>query len=218
MNRHERIARAIALSGMKKGEIAKACAVANSAVTQWISGESKSLKPENLYALAKATGFRAEWLAIGTGPEKDVESNVEPALGPSRYFEYPEISWVQAGAAIQSVERSNIATCEKHPSDAWAGPDGFWLKVKGPSMTAQGGVSFNEGMVILVAPGFDVESGQYVVAKLIDTDEATFKQFIWDSGRGFLKPLNPAFPTVEIDDSWLVVGRVVDAKWPRSVL
>ncbi len=34
MNRHERIARAIALSGKKKGEIAAACGVANSAVTQ----------------------------------------------------------------------------------------------------------------------------------------------------------------------------------------
>ncbi|RMN05797.1 putative Repressor protein c2, partial [Pseudomonas savastanoi pv. glycinea] len=62
MTRQERIARAIAASGMKKGEIAAQCGVANSAVTQWISGESKSLRPENLYALARATGFRAEWL------------------------------------------------------------------------------------------------------------------------------------------------------------
>ncbi|MGA9223926.1 MAG: XRE family transcriptional regulator, partial [Pseudomonas graminis] len=35
MDRHERIAKAIAASGMKKGEIAAACGVANSAVTQW---------------------------------------------------------------------------------------------------------------------------------------------------------------------------------------
>ncbi|MDQ7965533.1 S24 family peptidase [Pseudomonas plecoglossicida] len=73
MERHERIARAIALSGKKKGEIASQCGVAPSAVTQWISGESKSLKPENLYALAEATGFRAEWLAIGRPPEREVD-------------------------------------------------------------------------------------------------------------------------------------------------
>ncbi|MCI1025619.1 S24 family peptidase [Pseudomonas alloputida] len=73
MERHERIARAIALSGRKKGEIASQCGVAASAVTQWISGESKSLKPENLYALAEATGFRAEWLAIGRPPEREPE-------------------------------------------------------------------------------------------------------------------------------------------------
>lgn len=74
MERHERIARAIALSGKKKGEIASQCAVRPSAVTQWISGESKSLRPENLYALAEATGFRAEWLAIGRPPEREDEA------------------------------------------------------------------------------------------------------------------------------------------------
>ncbi|MCF5354265.1 helix-turn-helix domain-containing protein, partial [Pseudomonas syringae] len=80
MTRQERIARAIAASGLKKGEIAAQCGVANSAVTQWISGESKSLRPENLYALARATGFRAEWLAIGEGPEKAPAFDANVAL------------------------------------------------------------------------------------------------------------------------------------------
>ena len=119
---------------------------------------------------------------------------------------------------MEAIELSNVTACEMHPSDAWAGPNGFWLKVRGPSMTSQGGVSFVEGMVILVAPGFDVDNGNYCVAKMTDTNEATFKQFIWDSGRAFLKALNPAFPTIEVDDEWTIVGRVVDAKWPRSVL
>ncbi|WP_040263729.1 helix-turn-helix domain-containing protein [Pseudomonas massiliensis] len=153
-----------------------------------------------------------------SGATYQVDRNIEPAPGPVRYYEYPEISWVQAGMPVEAVELSNIATCEMHPSDAWAGEHGFWLKVRGPSMTAQGGISFIEGMVILVAPGFDVEPGNYVVAKLVDTDEATFKQYIWDSGKAYLKPLNPAFPTVEVDDTWVIVGKVVDAKWPRAVL
>ncbi|MFH7457223.1 helix-turn-helix domain-containing protein, partial [Pseudomonas syringae group genomosp. 7] len=71
MTRQVGFAWAIAGSGMLKGEIAAQCGVANSAVTQWISGEIKSLRPENLYALALATGFLAEWLAIGEGPEKE---------------------------------------------------------------------------------------------------------------------------------------------------
>lgn len=119
---------------------------------------------------------------------------------------------------MEVMEISNISSAEAHPSDAWAGTNGFWLKVRGPSMTAQGGISFTEGMVVLVAPGFDIENGNFVVAKLIDTQEATFKQFIWDAGKAFLKPLNPAFPTVEVDDTWQIVGKVVDAKWPRSAL
>lgn len=219
MERYERVAKAIAASGKKKSQIATECKVSNSAVSQWVSGESKSLKPESIYALAKATGFRAEWIAMGEGPEQDFDLNVEPALAPTRYYEYPEISWVQAGVACEAMDLFNVGDFEAmHPSDAWAGPNGFWLKVRGPSMTSTNGISFSEGMLILVAPGSDVESGQYVVARLIDTNEATFKQFIWDSGKAYLKPLNSAFPTVEVDNTWMVVGRVVDAKWPRSVL
>ncbi|MCO7055129.1 LexA family protein [Pseudomonas juntendi] len=222
MNRPERIAKAIKHSKKLKKEIARECGVTPSAVTQWITGDSKSMRPENLFALAQATGVSAEWLANGTGEmiaaTSGFDANVEPASGPFRYYEYPEISWVQAGMPVEAVEISNVASCEVHPSDAWAGPNGFWLKVKGPSMTSPSGMSFPEGMVILVAPGFDVESSQFVVAKMTDTNEATFKQFIWDSGRAFLKPLNPSFPTVEMDGEWVLVGRVVDAKWPRSAL
>ncbi|EMH2803451.1 TPA: helix-turn-helix transcriptional regulator [Pseudomonas aeruginosa] len=74
MNRNERIARAIQLSGKSKSEIAKLCDVNPSAVTQWLTGESKSLKAENVFALSKATGFRAEWITFGTGPERVVEA------------------------------------------------------------------------------------------------------------------------------------------------
>lgn len=89
MERHERIARAIALSGKKKGQIASECGVANSAVTQWISGESKSLKPENLYALAAATGFNPEWLAIGKGPETAL-ANQQPLPSEEDYALIPQ--------------------------------------------------------------------------------------------------------------------------------
>lgn len=79
MEMNERIALAIRESGKNKGDIAAECGVANSAVTQWINGSSKSLKPENLYALASATGFSAMWLGIGEGPKRSpkVESNAE---------------------------------------------------------------------------------------------------------------------------------------------
>ncbi|WP_253275143.1 LexA family protein [Pseudomonas syringae] len=53
---------------------------------------------------------------------------------------------------------------------------------------------------------------------MTDTNEATFKQFYKDSGRSYLRPLNPVFSTIEIDEDWQIIGRVVDAKWPRSVL
>ncbi|MDH0640645.1 helix-turn-helix domain-containing protein [Pseudomonas sp. GD03860] len=67
MNRHERIALAIRHSKKLKKTIAAECGVTSSAVTQWVTGDSKSMRPENLFALAAATGVSAEWLANGTG-------------------------------------------------------------------------------------------------------------------------------------------------------
>lgn len=76
---NERIEIAIRNSGKSKSEIAAECGVAASSVSQWINGSSKSLKPENLYALAASTGFCPMWLGIGRGPRKPepIESNAE---------------------------------------------------------------------------------------------------------------------------------------------
>lgn len=83
MNRNERIARAIQQSGKNKSQIAAECGVANSAVSQWISGDSKSMKPENLFALSKATGFSAMWIAIEQGPERIVsEMELDGEIAP----------------------------------------------------------------------------------------------------------------------------------------
>jgi SOS-response transcriptional repressor LexA len=214
------------LRQLTQSQLAEACGWKSQSRVGNYERDTREPSLDDLTKIAKVLKISPAVLADFSGnPNQDpgveaqsFDANVESTLGPTRFFEYPEISWVQAGAAMEALELSNISACEIHPSDAWAGPNGFWLKVRGPSMTSSNGISFSEGMVILVAPGFDVESGQYAVAKMIDTNEATFKQFIWDSGRAFLKPLNPAFPTVEVDDEWMIVGRVMDAKWPRSVL
>ncbi|MFQ6574159.1 LexA family protein [Pseudomonas sp. UM16] len=212
MERHERIAKAIKASGKKKGEIATACGVANSAVTQWISGESKSLRPENLYALAKATGFRAEWLAIGEGPETDsVEpSNIAPAMQPKMSYRYPVISWVAAGAWAEAVEPFPPGFSDRYEiSDYNSKGAAFWLEVRGDSMTAPTGTSIPEGMMILVDTEADVTSGKLVIAKLANSGEATFKKLVEDGGRRYLKPLNPEYKMVECGEDCRIIGVAV---------
>jgi SOS-response transcriptional repressor LexA len=213
MERHERIARAIALSGKKKGEIASLCGVANSAVTQWITGESKSLRPENLYALAKATGFRAEWLAIGEGAEVEkAESNVGESRQPVESYRYPVISWVAAGAWAEAVEPYPAGFSDRYEFSEYdsKGP-AFWLEVKGDSMTSPAGQSITEGTLILVDTEAEAAPGKLVIAKLPDSNEATFKKLVSDGGRLFLKPLNPGYPIEPFDEHCRIVGVVVRA-------
>ncbi len=214
MERHERIARAIQLSGKKKGEIAALCGVANSAVTQWITGESKSLRPENLYALADATGFEAEWLGVGRGPERkrDESSNLADADMREQKFRYPVISWVAAGAWSEAVEPYPTGFSDTYEFSEYdsKGP-AFWLTVKGDSMTAPAGQSITEGTLILVDTEAEVAPGKLVVAKLPDSNEATFKKLVSDGGRLFLKPLNPSYPIEAVDENCRIVGVVVQA-------
>jgi SOS-response transcriptional repressor LexA len=213
MERHERIARAIALSGKKKGEIASLCGVANSAVTQWITGESKSLRPENLYALAKATGFRAEWLAIGEGDETEkAESNVSDARQPVESYRYPVISWVAAGAWAEAVEPYPAGFSDRYEFSEYDSKGAaFWLEVKGDSMTSPVGQSVTEGTLILVDTEAEAAPGKLVIAKLPASNEATFKKLVNDGGRLFLKPLNPGYPIEPFDEHCRIVGVVVRA-------
>lgn len=132
-------------------------------------------------------------------------------------FDFPEISWSQAGAGIRALKLSDLSSCPSHKSEVFAGPAGFWLQVTGNSMVSASEASFHEGYLILVAPEVDPRPGQFIVARLIDRNEATFKQLAWDAGEFFMKPLNPAYPTKPMGDEWEILGTVVDAKIPRSV-
>lgn len=218
MNIAERLRSKMVEIGLNESELGRRADVPQPTINRILSGESSSPRRPTIEKIARVLRVSPNWLMFGGEDEsKSFDSNVEMALQPSRSFSYPEISWVQAGTASEAMELCNVAACEKHTSDVWAGDNGFWLKVMGPSMTSPAGPSFPEGFLILVAPEFEPRSGQFVVAKLIDSNEATFKQFIRDSGAFYLKPLNPSFPTIPMDDTWVVVGTVVDGKMPKSI-
>ncbi|WP_019360543.1 LexA family protein [Pseudomonas asplenii] len=143
-------------------------------------------------------------------------SNVAPVPQPWRApRRYPLISWVAAGARAESPDYFLPSASEEYlASTENAGEHGYWLDVKGPSMTAPSNPSFPEGTRILVRPeGFDLVSGKYYIARHID-GEKTFKQYLYDAGSAYLVPLNPSFKPIEMDHNWEVIGRVIDAKIP----
>jgi len=130
--------------------------------------------------------------------------------------EFPLISWVSAGQWLEAVEPYKLEEIEEWPETTTsAGENSFWLTVKGDSMTSPVGFTVPEGMIILVDPSKEAKSGKLVVAKLINDNEATFKMYIEDAGRCFLKPLNPQYPVTEINGNCQIIGTVVDVKWQK---
>ncbi|OYQ94996.1 LexA family transcriptional repressor [Citrobacter freundii] len=130
--------------------------------------------------------------------------------------EFPLISWVSAGQWLEAVEPYKLEEIEEWPeTTTHAGANSFWLTVKGDSMTSPVGFTVPDGMIILVDPTKEAKSGKLVVAKLTNDNEATFKMYIEDAGRRFLKPLNPQYPITEINGNCQIIGTVVDVKWQK---
>lgn len=55
--------------GVDQVDIAKAAGVTKGTVTQWLTGDIKSLKLEYALGIEGAFGFRAIWLVLGKGPK-----------------------------------------------------------------------------------------------------------------------------------------------------
>lgn len=135
----------------------------------------------------------------------------EPAgryQGASRVRLFPLISWVQAGDWTDIGETAPDAdSIEWLPCAARCGPRAFALRVQGQSMEPR----FVDGDLIFVDPDAEARHGSFVVVRLDDTQQATFKQLIIEGDRRFLRPLNDRWPDpiIEINGHATICGVVV---------
>lgn len=148
----------------------------------------------------------------GLGENSPQAGNV--ALVPEqRSFPYPVISSVAAGNWAEAEEPWPLGEADEHEFSSYRGAGlCFWLEVKGDSMTAPFGDSFPDGTLVLVDTGLEALPGKLVVAKRLQDNEATFKQLVSDAGQKFLKPLNPAYPMLPIDQETKFIGVVKESK------
>jgi len=147
--------------------------------------------------------------------------NVASAPHPIRSFSYPLLGWeqIEVAVAMEAVERYHVGELKlpSHSSETDAGRHAYWLPVRGQMMTAPSGITFPEGMLILVSPDIAPEDGQFVVARLKGSTDGTFRQLRVDAGAKFLQALNTAYPVERLDDRWEIAGTVVSAKYPDTL-
>lgn len=136
--------------------------------------------------------------------------------GPKIIAQIPLISWVQAGAFCGVVDlfQPGDAMDWLHTAKKY-GPHAYALRVQGDSMVSPypGARSYPPGFIIFVDPDRAITNGCRVIAKLANTDEATFKVYTEDSGKRYLKPLNPQYPTIEMTEDMSLCGVVVGGTW-----
>ncbi len=74
-----------------------------------------------------------------------------------------------------------------------------------------GGKSFSEGDIIYCDPEVEAINRSFVVVKMVDEQEATFKQLVVEGTFRYLKALNPSWPEpfVRIDTEAVILGVVI---------
>lgn len=210
----ERLINARQKAGLTQDALAKKAGITRVAISKAEQGLTKSFNGDTLFKVAAALQCSPQWLQNGDEKDKHWENNVKSCPQRDTAHSYPVINWVQAGLFATSGDDYNMYDQDNwRHSVKYAGERGFWLEVHGDSMTSPVGITFPEGMSILVNPDKEVFSGCYVIARKKSTNEATFKKYISDMGKAFLKPLNPQYPIIEMDNDCEIVGVVVDARW-----
>lgn len=210
----ERLQKLIKEKGTNPTRIARQAGLKQPTVARIVSGESKMPDRKNMKAIARVLGVDEQWLWDGKGPkDADVAAGYADIGQPANINRYPVISPVQAGAWAEVMEREDPGAWDEYELSSYeAVGSAFWLKVTGDSMTSPIGVSVPEGSMILVDPGLPADPGDFVVAKLPETNKATFKKLVEDSGEWFLRPLNPVYPTRPFPSAARVVGVVVETR------
>ncbi len=196
--------------GLTQTQLAEKAGTSQQAIEQLERGKTK--RPRYLPELSVALGVSAEWLLEGKSEDlKGDNFKFSGQYHPGK--RYPVLSSVQAGCWAEAIEAYTLnEISEWLESDAHIQGDAFWLLVDGDSMTAPAGQSVPEGNYVLFDTGKEAINGSLVIAKLVDSNEATFKKLIIDGGQKYLKGLNPAWPMVPINGNCKIIGVAVEAK------
>ena len=186
---------------------------------------NRGVPADAVLAAARIIGCRVEWITNGDPPmvpvslsshtgaaRKQVLSNVQP--GPSMSGRVPLISDVQAGMWTEEVDMYNPGYAKEWlPIIKKTNDHTFAVRVMGDSMAAPHGKTYPEGTIITVDPMMrSPKSGARILAKL-ESGTVTFKLYMEEEGRKWLKPLNHHPP---IFDEFQVIGTVTAKYEPET--
>lgn len=212
MNLSNRIRETLSISGKSQAAIAREMGITQSAITQWLTGQTKKLRADTAVALEKATGVKAEWIATGHGPKLVSADQIPKMVG---YV--PLVSWRKAAlwASDENEVEGEDQPAVDVPSPIKHSDHAYALRVRGVSMLNPAGpISFAEDDLIFVEQFHEARHGSFVVARLSGESEAILRQLIVEGSSKYLQALNPAWPQRILDATagGVEIGGVVVAR------
>lgn len=199
--------------GINQEQLAEHLGVTKGAVSHWLNER----REPSLSEISKILSFLGKKnFSVGAGGlilDENLKGDVAYVSPYSPGKRYPVLSSVQAGSWSEAMEPYTLKEIDLWlESNAHIQGDAFWLLVEGESMTSPAGLSVPEGTYVLFDTGREAVNGSLVVAKLSDSNEATFKKLVIDGSLRYLKGLNPQWPLVPINGNCRIIGVAVETK------
>lgn len=199
--------------GVNQEKLAEHLGLTKGAVSHWLNARREPAI-EDIAKILRYLGM-LEFTVNSDGTIGSSE-NVANVTNYETYIpnkKYPVLSKVQAGAWCEACEPYTLKDIDLWlETDSHIQGEAFWLEVDGDSMTAPIGLSIPEGTYVLFDTGREPVNGSLVVAKLIDSNEATFKKLIIDGSQKYLKGLNPQWPMIPINGNCRIIGVAIETK------
>src|SRR3990167_1823004 len=170
----------------------------------WEITSGKTKQPRNIGKIAEVLGVDPGWLLFGekTNDVQNISS-----------YEIKQHVPLLKGEKIKEFCENMNKTLDKDTIfigiQGKASDKTFALEVNGDSMTAPLSTkrSFFEGDIIIVDPTLKPENGSFIVINI--NNEPTFIQYVHNAGKTYLKPLNPQYPTLEMNKKMEINGVVI---------
>jgi len=193
---------------MTQEVLASKMGVTRGAITHYLS-ERRTPSLQQFKKLSAVLKTDPVWLQYGLTNTQEAKS--KKVKSETIQYPLPILSW-NVVADFVDIRKKSAEIKEWIPHFYIDQPHWYALRVTGDSMKAHSGnsKSFHEDDLIIVDPDKTAVHGNYVIAMLPRAKEATFKQYVVDGGVAYLKPLNPQYPMVQIDDATHVCGVVVE--------
>lgn len=203
-------------SGMKDVDFAAKCGISPSYFSQILKGH-RPFGEKTARKIEKALGLpRLALDRLSAFQSDGAEGHDNAASLGFAENTVPLFGWVKAGEWCESPDQFMPGGFEALlPRPPGTGPRAFALRVQNDSMTSPypGQRSYPEGMIIYVDPDKPVTNGARVVARA--NGEYTFKAYVEDAGKKYLKPINPAYPTIDITEDVHICGVVIGSYLPE---
>lgn len=191
-------------------ELAETVGIKQQAVQRIEAGKVKSTS--YVVQLAKALDVTPEWLALGENEGGSLTTPPYQANTPHPTISFPSVpllKWHEIDLIQQLPLRAE--NLEMLPIFGTIGRQCFALQIKDTSMMNKNGdeLSFLKEDYIIIDSTRTPHDGDYVIVKLPDSTQMTFRQLQVRGTERYLKALNAQYNTIQLNETMKIFGVVV---------